>query len=295
MLVLNASKLSTISFLLSSLIQGLGSLSLGHQDVKNSCYKKQPSIYSSRGLQLSAGATATARDGPDQGEILYRISGLSCNKCVQKIHSALCSYDSGVTVTLKPPTLNISRNIPSDLVRKVVKQVGKSYEVHKVRWRELDVYFPVVSIHLLILCATIFSLLRAYVFNYHTFMRNYMAGYLIVFSLFKAIDLDGFVRSFQQYDIIAKRYRVYGFLYPFIQLLLGVMYSFNILPVASNVFTAALKSISAYGIWTALRSSNSRRLTCACLGSTFRIPISYLSFAEDVAMIAMAVISILHR
>ena len=282
-------RLLTISFT-ASMLFGLCSLSLNNQDIIiNKISRKYQHSY----WKLSA-CTAIVGDKSHQNQEVYRISGLSCNKCVQRIVSSLCSYDSDVTATLNPPILRISSTVPVSLIREAVKQLGGDYDVQRVRLWGFDVFLPVISIHVLILSGTIIiSLHRAGVLNYHTCMRHYMAGYLIVFSLFKTIDLDGFVRSFQQYDIIAKRFRLYGYLYPFIQMLLGVLYAFNVQPILSNAFTTALKAISAYGVWKALRSPNngSSRLTCACLGSTFRIPISYISLAEDIVMAAMALTS----
>ncbi len=51
-----------------------------------------------------------------------------------------------------------------------------------------------------------------------------MAGFFIVFSFLKFLDLKGFARSYTMYDLLAKQWKVYGFIYPFLELGLGIMY-----------------------------------------------------------------------
>ena len=58
----------------------------------------------------------------------------------------------------------------------------------------------------------------------NAFMRYFMGLFLVQFSLFKFFDLPGFVEDFSLYDLIAKRWAVYAWSYPFIELGLGVLY-----------------------------------------------------------------------
>ena len=53
-------------------------------------------------------------------------------------------------------------------------------------------------------------------------MRYFMAGFFIVFSFFKFLNLAGFAESYAMYDELAKRVKVYGLVYPFLELFLGV-------------------------------------------------------------------------
>ena len=58
-------------------------------------------------------------------------------------------------------------------------------------------------------------------------MLNYMGLFYIVFSFFKFLDLKGFPDSFKMYDPIAKKINGYGWLYPFIETILGLMFLFR--------------------------------------------------------------------
>jgi len=40
--------------------------------------------------------------------------------------------------------------------------------------------------------------------EWQTLMRHFMAGFFLVFSFFKLLDLPGFVSDYRQYDLIAR-------------------------------------------------------------------------------------------
>jgi len=43
--------------------------------------------------------------------------------------------------------------------------------------------------------------------SWHSVMLDFMAGFFLVFSFFKLLDLRGFADAYQSYDIIARRSR----------------------------------------------------------------------------------------
>jgi hypothetical protein len=56
------------------------------------------------------------------------------------------------------------------------------------------------------------------------FMYPFMGYFFIFFSLFKLFDLRGFVDGFSMYDLLTQRLRTYGYVYPFLELFLGLAY-----------------------------------------------------------------------
>jgi hypothetical protein len=50
-----------------------------------------------------------------------------------------------------------------------------------------------------------------------------MGVFYIIVSLLKLRDINGFVDAFAKYDVISSRYRYYGYVYPFLELVLGLM------------------------------------------------------------------------
>jgi len=124
-----------------------------------------------------------------------------------------------------------------------------------------------------------------------TLMRQFMGNFLVIFAMFKLFDLPGFADGFQKYDLIAKRFRPYALVYPFIELALGLAYQANFSTVTTNTILLVVMTIGAIGVLTALR--NGLDVACACLGTMLKMPLSTVAVVEDVGMAAMAAIMLL--
>lgn len=117
-------------------------------------------------------------------------------------------------------------------------------------------------------------------------MRIMMASFFLIFGGFKLINLSGFAQAYNMYDLIAQKWYWYGYLYPFLEIGLGMLYLLNLYPLATNISTLVLMLISAAGVFNELQKG--RQITCACLGTVFKIPMTYVTLAEDLIMAIMA-------
>jgi hypothetical protein len=117
-------------------------------------------------------------------------------------------------------------------------------------------------------------------------MTNFMAGFFLVFSFFKLLDVQAFADAFSSYDVLASRSQFYGLAYPFLELGLGVAYLTRFWPTATNAATLALMSVGAVGVIKSLAAR--RKIRCACLGAVFNLPMTFVTLVEDALMIAMA-------
>lgn len=117
-------------------------------------------------------------------------------------------------------------------------------------------------------------------------MAHFMAGFFLVFSFFKLLDLRAFADAYGSYDIVAAKWPLYGFVYPFIELALGVAYLTHAAPLATNAVTLLVMGVSAVGVVKALAAR--RKIRCACLGTVFNLPMSKITLIEDGLMLAMA-------
>jgi len=125
-------------------------------------------------------------------------------------------------------------------------------------------------------------------FNWMRSIQNFMGGFFIAFSFFKLLDLNGFVDSFQTYDVVARPIRAYGYAYPFIEILLGIAYLLNLVPSVTNAVTLVVMLVGIVGVSQALIQK--RKIQCACLGTVFNLPMSKVTFIEDGVMAAMAAV-----
>lgn len=135
------------------------------------------------------------------------------------------------------------------------------------------------------------SLLAQYPFTSFSgmlFMRHFMAGFFIVFSFFKLLNIQGFSTSYRMYDIVAARWHGWGLVYPFVELALGIAYLINFNPTITNIVTVIILGVSSIGV---IKSNlDKRKIKCACLGDVFNLPMSTVTIVEDVTMVAMAIV-----
>jgi hypothetical protein len=105
------------------------------------------------------------------------------------------------------------------------------------------------------------------------------------------LDLRGFADAYRSYDLIAKAVPRYGYVYPFIELLLGLAYLAAWQPFGVNLVTTVIMGVSLLGVIKAVTSRQTIR--CACLGTVFNLPMSTVTIIEDGLMLAMAFTSLL--
>ncbi|MES2344618.1 MAG: MauE/DoxX family redox-associated membrane protein [Chlamydiota bacterium] len=136
------------------------------------------------------------------------------------------------------------------------------------------------------------AILAAMALVYHTkgglftWMHFFMGFFLCQFAMLKLFNLSGFVDGFLMYDLIAKKYRGYAYLYPFIELGLGLSYLSFILPPVTYIITLLVMIVGTIGVIKALMQHLDVR--CACMGTLLNVPLSTVTLVEDIAMGLMA-------
>jgi hypothetical protein len=149
-------------------------------------------------------------------------------------------------------------------------------------------YYPLLLIVAYILGVVSLVELASGEFVWHRAMTHFMAGFFLVFSFFKLLDLRGFADAYQSYDLVAARSRTYAFAYPFIELLLGIAYVLHFQPTLINAVTLVVMLVGLAGVVLTLLAR--RRVRCACLGTVINLPMSVVTLTEDGLMAAMAAV-----
>ena len=119
-------------------------------------------------------------------------------------------------------------------------------------------------------------------------MLDFMGLFYIIFSFFKILDIKGFSTSFKMYDPLAKKITTYGYIYPFIEILLGLMFLTRIEVNIALLITIIILGITSVGVTQTLL--NKKTINCACLGTTLKLPMTEATFIENAIMIIMAII-----
>ena len=225
---------------------------------------------------------------------------MTCNNCVAKIKSELLKMpdviSAEVSLENKNATIEMSRHISTSELQQAISP-NKKYVIteNNIKIKEeaksfVQTYKPILLIFFyitLISSAVTFN----YQLNFPDWMNLFMAQFFLAFSFFKFLNLKAFAESYSMYDIVAQKIKVYGFIYPFIELALGIAYLTAFNPTFTNAATILVMGISSIGV---IRSViNKQKIQCACLGAVFNLPMSTVTIIEDLLMVAMAIISLI--
>lgn len=113
-----------------------------------------------------------------------------------------------------------------------------------------------------------------------------MGYFFLFFALFKLIDLQGFKEGFAHYDIIAQRVPFWGYLYPFIELSLGVLYLLDFQNPLLYLITLFVTLVNVVSI--SIKLAKKEVFMCACLGTVLKVPLTTVTLIEYGLMGAMA-------
>ncbi len=228
----------------------------------------------------------------------YNIKGITCDGCVKTITEIIEEFPSAKLINnpSNPLSLKIELNEKNQAskLNHSLQAEGYSlepFEIESIPTPPESTYRPLALILVFLLLAVGLAQWQNQAFNPMLAMRHFMGGFFLIFSFFKLLDLPGFARSYQQYDLLAGTWKPYGFIYPFLELLLGIYY---LSPLNFSLvvwFTLALMSFSTLGVAKSL--IDKRKIKCACLGTVFNLPMSTVTLIEDLAMVVMAVYMLL--
>ena len=232
-------------------------------------------------------------------QLQFKISGMTCSSCVATVTKAIESIRNvkNVTVSLDPGLAVIESNedVSIDDIQSVLpdKFGVKPFEYYAdVNTNDEESYlaklFPLILILSYIsLTSIIMNLDR----SLDDLMMDFMGIFFIVFSFFKFLDYKSFPNSFAMYDPLAKALPLYGWIYPFIETILGLMFLFRFQLFTSIIITILLLGITTYGVINVLK--NKQTIQCACLGTAIKLPMTIATLIENGTMIIMALVSIL--
>lgn len=231
----------------------------------------------------------------------YNITGMTCSSCVAKAKSQLLMIGdiTAAEVKLAAPqaTITMQKHIPANVLQTALSKAG-NYTITEAdggmhhttaaagqqTW--LETYKPILLIGAYITGVTLLIEATRGGFNWHSWMPNFMAGFFLIFSFFKLLNLKGFAESYSSYDIVARKWPAWGYLYAFIELGLGIAFLLHFNPLVTNAVTFVVMSVSIIGVLQSVL--NKRKIQCACLGAVFNLPMSTVTIIEDALMIAMS-------
>mgnify|MGYP006079828271 CR=1 FL=1 len=226
----------------------------------------------------------------------YIINGMTCEGCVAKVKQLLEQHSNILLaeIVLKKKTvkLTMDRVLALDELQRLLKThnrytiTSSNYSDTKLGESLFTIYKPLLLIFLFIATTTCIAAVENGKVEVMKWMRYFMAGFFIVFSFFKFLNLKGFADSYGMYDVLAKKVKVYGFIYPFIELFLGLAFLTHFEPKVTYITTICIMGFSSIGVIKSVL--NKKKIQCACLGAVFNLPMSRITIIENLTMVLMA-------
>ncbi len=115
----------------------------------------------------------------------------------------------------------------------------------------------------------------------------FVAFSMCVLALLKLQNVETFATMFLNYDLLAKRWVPYGYVYPFAEGLAGVLMVAGALTWLSVPIALFIGSVGAVSVFKAVYVDR-RELKCACVGGGANVPLGFVSLTENLLMIGMA-------
>ena len=116
----------------------------------------------------------------------------------------------------------------------------------------------------------------------------FIAFSMVVLAILKLQNVEAFSTMFLNYDLLAKRWVRYGYIYPFAEAGAGVLMVAGALHWLSIPVALFIGSIGAVSVFKAVYIDK-REIKCACVGGDSNVPLGFVSLTENLMMVAMAV------
>ena len=231
----------------------------------------------------------------------FNIDGMTCNNCKASVEKYLneLPHISHVSIDLAKGEAEITmdKHLAAEVLQNALPEkftVSEKEGEHELtstnapevsqEKSKLQQLKPLLLILFYISSAGV--LLHYKDWSWSEFMLDFMGLFYIVFAFFKMLDLKGFPESFKMYDPLAKRLPIYGWMYPFIETALGLMFLMRFKVDIALITTLVVLGITTIGVTKTLMDKKSIR--CACLGTALKLPMTEATLIENSIMIAMA-------
>ena len=119
-------------------------------------------------------------------------------------------------------------------------------------------------------------------------LQWFIAFSMVVLSLLKLQNIETFSTMFLNYDLLARRWVRYGYIYPFAEGLAGILMIAGVFDWLSVPLALLIGSVGAVSVVKAVYVDR-RELKCACVGGSSNVPLGFVSLIENLMMVGMAI------
>lgn len=149
-------------------------------------------------------------------------------------------------------------------------------------------YHSIIALFAITACL---ALATSYAFSGDVFTTRGLGWFIsfsmVVLALLKLQNVEKFSTMFLNYDLLAKRWVPYSYIYPFAEALAGILMIAGALRWISIPVALFIGTIGAMSVFKAVYIDK-RDLKCACVGGDSNVPLGFISLTENLMMIGMA-------
>ena len=237
----------------------------------------------------------------------YTIKGMTCGGCKSSVEKYIGSIEFvtnvEVSLEMEEVTVTLEHPVSFDILKKALPEKFNLFEKsHKSSNQDISLISekgqedskvkqlqPLFII--LFYLATTVIFLNFKDWNSREMMFDFMGLFFIVFSFFKMLDLKNFPTSFSMYDPLAEKILFYGWVYPFIEIALGLMFLMRFELNIALYVTIVILGITTFGVTKILM--NKKNIQCACLGTALKLPMTEATLIENALMLSMSIFLVL--
>lgn len=115
----------------------------------------------------------------------------------------------------------------------------------------------------------------------------FIALSMVVLALLKLQNVERFSTMFLNYDLLARRWVPYSYVYPYAEGLAGILMVGALLNWLSIPVALFIGTVGALSVFKAVYVDK-REIKCACVGGANNVPLGFVSLTENLMMIGMA-------
>jgi hypothetical protein len=220
----------------------------------------------------------------------FKVTGISCYSCVLAIKKLFVTItdilDINVSEDLKTIHFRVIDGCDIKINRLNAKLENTKFNLSEIAHTIptlFEQYFPICQIA--VTCLLISQILLPI---YHHIPQVFMAFWLILFAQPKLQNITGFQKLFSKYDIISSRFSVYGFVFPFLELGLGLLYLIPRVDHRINYLTIGIFSMLTFSVLKVMLKKQD--INCACLGENSKMKVGIITLLENITMVGMSLL-----
>jgi glutaredoxin len=120
-------------------------------------------------------------------------------------------------------------------------------------------------------------------------LGHFISISMILLGMQKLRDIETFTSMFLNYDVLARRWVPYAYVYPWVETGAGVLMTGMLLTWLAAPAALVIATIGAWSVFKAVYLDK-RELKCACVGGGSNVPLGFVSLTENLMMMGMAIV-----